>query len=141
MGQKKKGHPRRYQEKEVLERLISEGYSTKEIAEETDCTPPTARTWLRKYDLYVPTPREERPPYFGHNHGYEYWQHNTGGEKMSVRVHRLAAVAWFGFDAVAENIIHHKNRIPWDNREENIVPMDRGEHQRYHNRNPTYSNQ
>lgn len=49
-----------------------------------------------------------------------------------VKIHRLAAVAWFGFDAVVNKDVHHENNIPWDNREENLIPMDKSEHMRLH---------
>lgn len=55
-------------------------------------------------------------------------------EKEPVAVHRLASVAWFGLEAVAGNDIHHKNGIPWDNREENVEPLDHAEHTSLHRR-------
>jgi len=46
----------------------------------------------------------------------------------TILIHRLAAVAWFGYDAVAENVIHHKLPIEWVNIEANLEPMDNAEH-------------
>jgi transcriptional regulator with PAS, ATPase and Fis domain len=50
----------------------------------------------------------------------------------SAVIHRLVAVAEYGFDAVVENHVHHKNHIPWDNRPSNLELMSQEEHYRYH---------
>jgi hypothetical protein len=47
-------------------------------------------------------------------------------------VHRLAAVAWFGYDEVAENKVHHQNGVKWDNREENLAVMSDSDHKSHH---------
>ena len=53
--------------------------------------------------------------------GYERWRHwHQGQRDAPVYVHRLLAVAEYGFDAVKNKEVHHKNGIPWDNRPENI---------------------
>lgn len=85
--------------------------------------------------------RPEAPvPYRTDYEGYETWRWQyrdcTGCKKENaVRVHRLAAVAWFGYEAVAgdNTVVHHKNGIPWDNQESNLVPMGRVEHSCLHN--------
>lgn len=70
---------------------------------------------------------------FGTNHaGYEVWRARDGETMHTVTVHRLAAVAWYGLEAVAGNVIHHKNDIRWDNREDNIEVMSDSEHKRLH---------
>lgn len=67
---------------------------------------------------------------FGLNpHGYEEWR---SGAIDRVLVHRLLAVAEWGFDAVVGKHVHHKNHIRWDNRPENIEPLDPSEHIRKH---------
>jgi len=77
-------------------------------------------------------------PYRTNHNGYETWRHqfrNEEGEKreQTVSIHRLCAVAWFGFSAVDQNtVVHHKSNIPWDNREDNIEPMDRETHSNMH---------
>ena len=62
--------------------------------------------------------------------GYERINCNDG----KVRHHRLLAVAEFGFDAVKDKIVHHKNSIPWDNRPENLEIMTQAEHASLHKR-------
>lgn len=49
-----------------------------------------------------------------------------------VRLHRLVAVAEYGFEAVAGQQVHHANRIPWDNRPENLLVLSPSEHSRLH---------
>jgi hypothetical protein len=49
-----------------------------------------------------------------------------------VKIHRLAAVAWFGYEAVVGKDVHHVSGIPWDNREDNLEPLDPSEHRRRH---------
>lgn len=45
-----------------------------------------------------------------------------------VAIHRLASVAWFGFDAVVDRDVHHRISIPWLNVESNLVPLPPEEH-------------
>ena len=70
-----------------------------------------------------------KPPYLTHHdQGYEEIRH----QRQRIYVHRLAAVAWFGFDAVGGHHVHHKNNIPWDNREENLAVKTASEHRSHH---------
>ncbi|RBI58323.1 hypothetical protein DMJ13_27385 [halophilic archaeon] len=55
-----------------------------------------------------------------------------GGGLVNVGIHRLVAVAEYGFDAVSGKHIHHKTGIPWDNRPENLSPETQSEHMREH---------
>lgn len=50
----------------------------------------------------------------------------------TVRLHRLLAVAEWGFEAVQGRQVHHVNRIPWDNRPENLALLTPSEHSRLH---------
>jgi hypothetical protein len=78
-------------------------------------------------------------PYRTDHEGYERWRHqyrDDDGEKCEdvVAVHRLAAVAWYGFDVLdGDSVVHHESGIPWDNRESNVSVMDRSEHSILHN--------
>lgn len=71
--------------------------------------------------------------------GYERWRNqyrDDDGEKQEdvVGIHRLAAIAWCGFGKLGPGVVvHHVNGIPWDNRQENIVLMDRSSHSTLHN--------
>jgi len=46
---------------------------------------------------------------------------------VTTVVHRLAAVAWFGFDAVCENEVVRLSLVPWDIREDNLELMEHDE--------------
>lgn len=88
--------------------------------------------WLKRLDI----PTRERRPGVGfsttRDKGYEKWHHN--GQR--VYVHRLLAVAEYGFDTVCDNVVHHKNGIPWDNRLENIEALPQPEHHGEHTKVP-----
>lgn len=56
-------------------------------------------------------------------------------EKPTVRVHRLVAIAEFGFDAVVNaDEVHHRNHCSLDNRPSNLRLVGKGEHTEIHNR-------
>jgi len=78
--------------------------------------------------------REEKVTYYTSNKGYEVWKDKSAGNK-SFSVHRLAAIAEYGKEAVSGNHVHHKNGIPWDNRIENLEVMTNSEHQKRHYEN------
>lgn len=63
---------------------------------------------------------------------YHYWYHVYESQRSHVAVHRLLAVAEYGLDEVVGKDVHHKNRIPWDNRPENIELLSKEEHGRMH---------
>jgi len=50
----------------------------------------------------------------------------------SFPIHRLIAVAEYGFDAVVGAEIHHKSGVGWDNRPSNIEPIEPGDHTALH---------
>jgi hypothetical protein len=64
----------------------------------------------------------------------ERWECKIDGEHHVVSVHRLAAVSWFGFEAVVGNHVHHKIPIRWLNTEWNLEPIDPFEHRSMHSR-------
>lgn len=64
--------------------------------------------------------------------GYEMWRNKHNGTKHNVLVHRLLAVAEWGFEAVCDKHVHHKDKIPWDNRPENLELMSSSEHAKHH---------
>lgn len=70
------------------------------------------------------------------NKGYRHWvSKDPDGQQRYLTVHRLAAVAEYGFDAVARSAVHHANGIRWLNvprfttdipelENPNLAPMD-----------------
>jgi len=70
--------------------------------------------------------------YFTGSNDYMYFRGVRNSDY--VPIHRLVAVAEYGFDAVVDKEIHHKNGMPWDNRPENLEPLSKEEHRRKESR-------
>lgn len=122
---------------EELRRLYHDkGMTLREIGDHFGVTHGTVRNHMKKHGI---PRRRARCDKLGSHHfdemGYERFRVYDGGQNSSVRIHRLAAVAWFGLDAVAGNDVHHKNGRRFDNREENLEPISREEHTRRHKTN------
>lgn len=126
--------PKPWRDPEILRRLYwDEGRSAREIANRLGCSKEPVDRAMRDHGIPHRRPDWERPPGFGTDYlGYERWRHQIDGTKYSVSVHRLLAVAEFGFDAVADMQIHHMNSIPWDNRPSNIELLSIEDHTRLH---------
>lgn len=109
-------------QKEIAERLdtIKSNISKKLIACDIDTR--------KRGDLQHPT------VYFSQS-GYLTCRHRLGGrdnDRVAFRIHRLVAVAEYGYDAVASKHVHHKNGHKMDNRRENLEPIDPSEHAELH---------
>ena len=76
--------------------------------------------------------RREPARYETTRSGYERWTTKYHDETSIVPVHRLAAVAWFGLEAVEGKYVHHENPIPWLNVEDNLKPMEPSDHSAHH---------
>lgn len=132
-----------WQDEETLRRLYhEEGLSRAKIAEEFDgVTRSGIQYWMNKYEIEARDKSEaakerwlQNPDiyYLTNNLGYEACAVNTDGKDDYVLIHRLVAVAEYGFDAVKDKDVHHKNCIRWDNRPENLEPLTRKEHTHKH---------
>lgn len=132
-----------YKDEDTLRSLYQEQkLSSKGVAERLGCAPNTVLKWLRKHDIEVRSRSESisyshgyhpnEVPIVMHRRGQVRWNYCYKNKKHSVYVHRLLAVAEYGFEEVADSTVHHKNDIPWDNRPENIELMDHGEHTAHH---------
>jgi len=60
--------------------------------------------------------------------GYEEIRTRTSKGLERVSIHRLLAVAEYGFDEVANMDVHHESNVGWDNRPENVVPLTHSQH-------------
>lgn len=131
------GRASSYKDRDELARLYrDEHLSTYQIAKQFDVTPRTILDWLERHGIDRRKPCHERPPCLvSTKEGYERWEHEHDGDQWHVSVHRLLAVAEYGFDAVCDNDVHHRNHVPWDNRPSNVEPLDHGEHGKYHANN------
>lgn len=124
---------------EVLRDLyIDEGLSLTEIASRSAVTHQTIRHHLIQNGIERRSRKEgvkqafsDKPAYYMQaSNGYRTWKDRQSGRYMSV--HRLLAIAEYGFDAVDGNVVHHKNGVRWDNRPENIEVMTPSEHAKHH---------
>ncbi|WP_237713322.1 HNH endonuclease [Halococcus hamelinensis] len=137
------GLKRRHRDPDVLRELyVERGLTATRTAEELGVHRDTISTALDDFDIERHGPSEYRRKahlskpvplqMFG---GYEMWQHSTGlhtpAEK--VFVHRLLAVAVYGFEAVVGHDVHHENECRFDNRPSNVVLKTRSEHTAEHN--------
>ncbi|QLG30096.1 HNH endonuclease (plasmid) [Halorarum halophilum] len=127
----------------TLARAYEKYGSAEGVAEAWGCSERTIRTWLHKHDEIEvqrqgrrPSWEDTEPP----NHvleddeGYEIVESfcpvrdETGElvkiERKAVRIHRLVMVAYWGFDAVKDAEVHHRNGGKIDNRPSNLVPLD-----------------
>lgn len=124
---------------DILEELYwEEGMSLLEIGDELGCSNTTVKRWMDRHDISTRTAPYHKPPCFHtDDRGYESWRHEIGDkeDQYRVRVHRLVAVAEYGFDAVVEMDIHHENGIPWDNRPCNVFPISHQDHGKLHGNN------
>lgn len=112
-----------------------------QIERETGINSGTIHYWIKKHNIKTRDRisevkrkrRVEWADFHTNSHGHERWQagDGDGGEDVCY-VHRLLAVAEWGFDAVCGNEVHHDNGIPWDNRVENIAPLTVSEHRKEH---------
>ncbi|WP_241989511.1 HNH endonuclease, partial [Halorubrum sp. SP9] len=126
-------NPKPYSDKEKLKELyVDKGLSAEEVGNRLCGSEHSVLDWLRRHDLPVRTASADRPPHFRTQHGYEKWSVTHQGSSFDVMVHRLLAVAEHGLDELREKDVHHKNRIPWDNRTQNIELLTTEEHMRDH---------
>lgn len=126
---------KQYTDADTLERLYrEEGKSMREVAEELDTDHDRVAYWLDVHDIDSRTALNDLgyAPYKSNRQGYPLWKTHVEGTRHRVKVHRLLAVAEYGFDAVADCDVHHKNGVRWDNRPSNVKPMSPSEHRREH---------
>lgn len=125
---------RPYHDPDKLKKLYwDKEMSLNEIGKKYNCSHNTIHYWMKKHNIDREKHSCKKPPMFRLKDGYEVWRTEVKGTNHSVRVHRLLAVAEYGFEEVSEKVIHHKNKIPFDNREDNIIPVTREEHTEIHN--------
>lgn len=135
-----------WQDPEVLDRLYYQQEMTyKEMGNVLGTTPARITEWMSRHDMspgnttkaMIQARRNSHASYDTHPvRGYERCRSrvpNEPGKLDQVKVHRLAAVAWFGFDEVCDSIVHHGPiNIPWANWEENLQVMTQPEHIEIH---------
>lgn len=123
-----------WRDADLLEELYwTKGMSQRDVGGVLGCSNDTVSRWMDRLDIDSHKTKSKRVPYFGHHqNGYEVWRHKVSDTKYNVKIHRLLAVAEYGFDTVCGNHVHHQNHIPWDNRPQNIEVKSPENHQRDH---------
>jgi len=132
--------PRLLDEKWVRKEYVERGKSITEIHEEHGPSRMAIYRALERFNIETHSRgyhvEKDHPSIRQHIDGYLIcYAHYNGGEKQEqdrVRLHRLLAVAEYGYDAVADTEVHHKNNIPWDNRPENIELLSKADHAKHH---------
>lgn len=133
-----------YQNEEWLkEKYIEERKTLDEVGDMVDVDEATIFKWLNYFEIDTRDRSEalklshsQRPAchFYRFSDGYisEHWATKVGDNILGVPIHRLLAVSEFGFDAVCDKDVHHRNGIPIDNRGENIKLVTKGEHNSIH---------
>lgn len=131
------GEKPKYRDEDWLrEKYNDEGMSLKEMSDEAGASTSAIIDHMERHGIdrrEAGGVKLKRARFYTNNHGHELWESWTEshGSKY-LPVHRLIAVAEHGFEAVADNHVHHKNHIPWDNRPENLEVLSVSEHRSYH---------
>lgn len=130
-----------WRDEELMRELYqSQKMQAGDIADRFDTTAGNINRWLDRLEIEKRDPDYEMKrrlwegpaPYETTERGYTRWSVKQDRERAIVYVHRLLAVAEYGFDVVAGCDTHHKNEIRFDNRPENIEVVDRSDHGTYH---------
>jgi len=127
-----------YKNEDVLRKeYVKNERTMNALADDWGCDPKTVGNWLHRFGIETREAkdynRNERAYYVIQEHGYARWYDYYGKSRgKSVAVHRLLAVAEYGFDAVCEMVVHHENGVKWDNRAKNLSLMTPSEHARAH---------
>lgn len=118
-------------------RYLKESKSMRTMAEEAGCGIACISDWREEFGIEERVNVEKglslHPTVYTNVEGYELASSRVGnGNQKSIGIHRLVAVAEYGFDEVCDSVIHHKNEIPWDNRPENLQVMTNSDHASHH---------
>ena len=119
----------------VKQEYVDNQRDSYDIADEIGCTNETVLNAVKHHGFEPHSKGHHRRsihPTFDRHRGYErataHYVYEGELISRSVRIHRLVAVAEYGYDAVVGKHIHHKNGIRWDNRPENLQPLTNSEH-------------
>lgn len=136
-----KGHDEPYKDKEVLKQLyVDDRMSARDVAKKFDVHMSTILRWLENHGierhdrnkLQQESMWEKPPSMRTNNRGYECVRTTVNNEIKFVYVHRLCALAWYGWENVVDKDVHHKKEIPWLNMEGEIEPLSHSEHRSIH---------
>ena len=109
------------------------GLSEREVASVLNVARSTIRRWMDKLDIPKrPSCRDMQPTVSTRPDGYVRAQTSIDGTTRTFYIHRLTAVAEYGFESVAGKQVHHRNGVKWDNRPANLELLSRSEHTTEH---------
>lgn len=113
-----------------------DGLSQSELSEKWGCSTTTIETWMDRHGIEGRQHYNTPASFYTTERGYEFWSspatevEDRGYEYL--RVHRLLAIAKYGFEAVKDIPVHHRKPIPWLNTYDNIELMNAEDHGRHH---------
>lgn len=122
-----------YQDEETLRELyVEKEMSIRAVAKKLDCSNVTVLRYLRKFGIETRDRGchgSSLPTFYTSKRGYESWT-ITNETVSELRVHRLLAIANGAspYEVFGDKHVHHKNRVPWDNRPENVELLGVSEH-------------
>lgn len=132
-----------WRDKKILEELyVERELSTCEISNKFGCSPTTICYWMEKYGIDRresgeagrQANRVERASY-SQIGGYECWQVREPDGNVTVGVSQLTAIADGAEPSEVfanDTHIHHRNKIPFDNRVDNIEVVSVSQHSETH---------
>lgn len=127
-----------HRDPEILSHLYEDRELTqREIAERLDCAATTISRWMARHGIHARKPdASQTPASFCHNQtAHEHWTASEDGTTTGIYVHELLAIA-DGADPSEvfsdENVIHHRDGHPFDNRAENVEVVTHRQHSQTH---------
>lgn len=137
IGIKRDSYPKLRDKEWLYEQYVEKQKSSRDIAGELGCAFGTVLRWLYNHNIETRPPSSEKPAYYQTTtQGYETVCSRCSGDLRVVSVHQLLAIA---DGEPPEKVfsdgdfhVHHKNGVPWDNREQNIEVLSGSEHARLH---------
>ncbi|MFD1527317.1 MULTISPECIES: HNH endonuclease [Halobacteriales] len=125
-----------WRDKELMEKLyVDEKMAANDIRKLFDCSISTVLKWLDEHGIEKRSIKEAKQLNHGlhanfstNPQGYEQWRSGDN----NLLVHRLLAVAKFGFEEAGELHVHHENGLHWDNRPDNLELVSNEDHQKLH---------
>lgn len=125
---------------EILrEQYVRNEKTLKELEKEWNIPRGTIHYWMLQFDIGLRphiAATVDRATFYTGKEGYEHVSSYipSTGSIDRTRVHQLLACLNHDPQEVfdSEKEIHHRNTVPWDNRQENIELIDRGRHQSLH---------
>lgn len=136
-------HPHR--DEDLMKKLyVDEQLSTIKISAVLGCSTGAVNEWLGRHGIETRSAGEaiaiSKPDpkdvyfYTHRSKGYEM----VKAEDHPVAVHRLQAVAYYGFDALEGKVVHHRREVPWLNTEDNLELMTKAQHHDHHKAKMTW---